>query len=151
MVTIEQIIQASYRPALKAAKDGRHWISPKLESLQKAGRIKIMTLGPQVEKSYIDKNGIISSKSYNSQQISIPLVWSKSDNANNSTENQKVSLVYQLLKNGWYNHDDVLEEKIGDRMAVVSRDYRYNRGNIMELSDSQAYCFRIFTAVAFVD
>lgn len=58
------------------------------------------------------KTEIATSASYAVAQISVPVVWTKGDDAKNPTENQKISLVKQLLENAINSHDDLLEQLI---------------------------------------
>lgn len=67
--------------------------------------------GDQDEASMV-KTEIGTSASYSVAQISVPVVWTKGDDAKNPTENQKVDLVRQILENGINSHDDLIEQCI---------------------------------------
>ena len=48
--------------------------------------------------------------SYTPGEMSVPVTWTKGDEAKNPTENQKVDFVASLLSNAIDSHDDLLEE-----------------------------------------
>lgn len=45
-------------------------------------------------------------------QLSIPITWTKADEAKNPSENQKIALVKSLLENADTSHDDLIEEAL---------------------------------------
>lgn len=69
-------------------------------------------LGSDQDTASLLKTEVITSASYNIAQISVPVVWTKGDDAKNPTENQKISLVKSLLENGINSHDDLIEQLI---------------------------------------
>lgn len=56
------------------------------------------------------KTDVITAASYTPAELSVPVVWSKGDDAKNPSENQKIVLVKSLSGNGIDSHDDALEE-----------------------------------------
>lgn len=58
------------------------------------------------------KTEIATSASFNVAQISVPVTWTKGDDAKNPSPNQKIALVKQLLENGINSHDDLIEQCI---------------------------------------
>jgi hypothetical protein len=67
--------------------------------------------GDQDEASLV-KTEVLTSASYSVAQISVPVVWTKGDEAKNPSDNQKVALVKQILENGINSHDDLIEQLI---------------------------------------
>lgn len=58
------------------------------------------------------KTDVLTAALYDPAQIVVPIVWSRADEAKNSTPNQKVSLTKSLIENGLNSHDDLLEEAL---------------------------------------
>lgn len=56
------------------------------------------------------KTEVITAASYSIAELSVPVVWSKKDEVQNPSENQKIALVAGLLENGLNSHDDAIEE-----------------------------------------
>lgn len=102
-----------------------------LREFEKQGVIQRINLGPTIEapldyranpdtavlasdqdEASLVKTEIMASASYSVAQISVPVTWTKGDDAKNPTENQKVALVKQLLENGINSHDDLIEQLI---------------------------------------
>ena len=99
--------------------------------MERQGVIQRVSLGPTIEvpldyranpdaavlaadqdEASLVKTEVITSASYSVAQISVPVVWTKGDDAKNPSENQKVALSKQLLENGINSHDDLLEQHI---------------------------------------
>jgi len=99
--------------------------------MERQGVIQHIALGPTIEapldyranpdaavlasdqdEASLVKTEIGTSASYNVAQISVPVVWTKGDDAKNPEENQKIALVKQLLENGINSHDDLIEQSI---------------------------------------
>ena len=64
------------------------------------------------DEASLVKTEIMTAASYSVAQLSVPVVWTKGDDAKNPTEAQKVALVKQLLENGINSHDDQIERNI---------------------------------------
>ena len=69
-------------------------------------------LASDQDTSSLLKTEIATAASYDVAQISVPVVWTKGDEAKNPTESQKISLVKQLLENAINSHDDKIEQHI---------------------------------------
>ena len=100
-----------------------------LREMERQGFIKHVSLGPTIEAplDYQRNPGtaflntdlqptslalteVVTSASFTPAQISVPIVWSKMQEAQNPSETQKIALVKQLLSNGIDSHDDLLEQ-----------------------------------------
>lgn len=132
-LTIDQITAASY-PAVLAEmrKAANQWTeNAALREFERQGVIKRVALGPTIEvpldyranpdsavlagdqdESSMIKTDIMTSASFSVAQISVPVTWTKGDDAKNPTQNQKIALVKQLLENGINSHDDLIEQCI---------------------------------------
>lgn len=132
-LSIEQMAAISY-PAVLAdmRKAGNQWAeNAALREMEKQGVIQRIALGPTIEapldyrpnpdtavlaadqdEASLVKTEIVTSASYSVAQVSVPVVWTKGDEAKNPSENQKVALTKQLLENGINSHDDLLEQLI---------------------------------------
>lgn len=132
-LTIEQIAAVSY-PAVLAEmrKAANQWTeNAALREMERQGVIQRINLGATIEapldyrpnpdtavlasdqdEASLVKTEVVASASYNVAQLSIPVVWTKGDDAKNPTENQKIALVKQILENGINSHDDLIEQCI---------------------------------------
>ena len=132
-LSIEQIAAVSY-PAVLAEmrKAANQWAeSAALREMERQGVIQRISLGATIEapldyranpdtavlandqdEASLVKTEIMTAASYSVAQISVPVVWTKGDDAKNPTESQKVALVKQLLENGINSHDDMIERCI---------------------------------------
>lgn len=132
-LSIEQIVAVSY-PAVLAEmrKAANQWVeNAALREMEKQGVIQRISLGPTIEapldyrvnpdtavlagdqdEASLVKTDVLSSASYSVAQISVPVVWTKGDEAKNPSENQKIALVKSLLENGINSHDDLIEQLI---------------------------------------
>lgn len=132
-VSIEQIVAASY-PAVLAEmrKPANQWVeNAALREMERQGVITRISLGPTIEApldyrvnadtavlagdqdtASLVKTDVLTSASYSVAQISVPVVWTKGDDAKNPEENQKISFVKALLENAINSHDDLIEQCI---------------------------------------
>lgn len=132
-LTIDQITAVSY-PAVLAEmrKPANQWVeNAALRIMESQGVIKRISLGPTIEapldyrvnpdtavlasdqdEASLVKTDVMTSASYSVAQISVPVVWTKGDDAKNPGENQKVAFVKALLENGINSHDDLIEQCI---------------------------------------
>ena len=132
-LSIEQIVAVSY-PAVLAEmrKPANQWAeSAALRELERQGAIQKVSLGDHIETPLdyranpetailatdqetqsLAKTEVVTSATYPIAQISVPVVWTKGDDAKNPTENQKIALVKSLLENGITSHDDLIEQCI---------------------------------------
>jgi hypothetical protein len=102
-----------------------------LRELEKQGCIKRISFGENIEipldyrpnpdggvlqsdqdQFALLKTEVITSAVYDIAQVSWPVTWTKGDEVKNPTENQKISLVKQILENGINSHDDLMEQLI---------------------------------------
>ncbi len=132
-LSIKDIVAASY-PAVLAEKrkPANQWAeSAAMRAFEKGGFIKRMGLGPTIETpldyvanaggaflatditaTSLSKTSVIGAASYAVAEVSVPIVWTKKDEATNPTENQKIAYTASLLENGIDTHDDLLETAI---------------------------------------
>ena len=132
MPGLSQILSASYPKVLaQLKKDNQFAESALLREMERQGAIKTVSGGPTIEcpldyqrnpgastlatdvtSTSTTKTDVLSSASYTPAMISVPVVWTKADEAQNPSENQKVDLVRFLLENAVTSHDDLLESII---------------------------------------
>lgn len=113
-------------------KGANQWAeSAALREMERQGVIQRISLGATIEapldyrvnpdtavlandqdEASLVKTEIMTAASYSVAQLSVPVVWTKGDDAKNPTEAQKVALVKQLLENGINSHDDQIERNI---------------------------------------
>jgi len=132
-LTIGQIAAVSY-PAVLAEqrKPANQWAeSSFLRELERQGAIEHKSLGATIEAPLdytrnpatviqatdlqplsLQKTEVLTSASYAIAEVTAPVVWSKKDEVQNPTENQKIALVKSLLVNAIESHDDILEQQI---------------------------------------
>lgn len=132
-LTIGQMAAASYPAVLAKMRKGTdQWSeSAAMRELERQGMIVRKSLGPTIEcpldyrrnagadfletdlqTTSLTKTEILTAASYAVAELSIPVVWSKGDDAKNPTENQKVAFVKNLITNAINSHDDLIEEKV---------------------------------------
>jgi hypothetical protein len=130
---IEQIVAVSY-PAVLAEmrKAANQWVeSAAMRELERQGAVTRVSLGDHIEApldyrpnpdaailasdqdtASLLKTIVVTSASYPVAQLSVPVVWTKGDDAKNPSENQKIALVKQILENAINTHDDLIERNI---------------------------------------
>lgn len=143
-LSIEQIVAVSY-PAVLAEmrKAANQWVeNAALREMEKQGVIQRISLGPTIEapldyrvnpdtavlagdqdEASLVKTDVLSSASYSVAQLSVPVVWTKGDEAKNPSENQKIALVKSLLENGINSHDDLIEQLIFTTSAAGGDEF----------------------------
>lgn len=130
-LTIGQIVAVSYNAVLlEMRKAANQWAeSSFMREMEKQGAINRRSLGPQIEATLdyqrnagtaflatdlqptsLTKTEVITAAVYDIAELSVPIVWSKKDEVQNPTENQKIALVKSLLENGISSHDDAIEQ-----------------------------------------
>lgn len=133
MPSVSQILAVSYPAVLaEARKAANQWHeSALMRELERQGAVKRISFGPQVEAildyernpgtdflatdlqtTSLSKVEVVSAAVYTPGQLSVPIVWSKGDEAKNPSENQKIALVKQLLENAINSHDDAIEQAL---------------------------------------
>jgi hypothetical protein len=132
-LSISQIVAVSY-PAVLAEmrKPANQWAeSAFLRELERQGGLIKKSLGATIEApldyqrnpnagflasdmqaTSLSKTEVLTSASYSIAELSAPIVWSKKDEVQNPSENQKIALVKSLLENGIESHDDLIEQYI---------------------------------------
>lgn len=60
----------------------------------------------------LSKTEVLTTASFDIAEVSAPIVWSKKDEVQNPSENQKIALVKSLLENAIESHDDILEQSL---------------------------------------
>jgi hypothetical protein len=147
MPTIGDIIVAAYNEALIGRRGNAPFCSRELNLLYQNDHIRVEPMGPVV---------VVNGNPFEPQQLSVSIAWSQEDEFRNQDVNRKVSLVASLLENAWDSHDVELLERVRDRYAVVSPEYKYFRGEIIQHmpifpGDRPGYSCQIFTAFAVVE
>lgn len=132
-LTIGQIAAVSY-PAVLAEmrRAANQWSeSAFMRELERQGAIERKSLGATIEApldyrrnpgtailatdlqtTSLAKTEVITAASYDIAEVSVPIVWSKKDEVQNPSENQKIALVKSLLENGITSHDDIIEQSL---------------------------------------
>jgi hypothetical protein len=131
-LSIEQIVAVSYPAVLAEMRNANQWAeNAALKELERQGFIHRVSLGETIEapldyranpdtailasdqeEASLLKTEILTAASYDIAQLSVPVTWTKGDDAKNPSETQKVSLTKQLLENGINSHDDMIEQCI---------------------------------------
>lgn len=132
-LTIGQIVATSYPAVInEMRKPANQWAeSALMRELERQGGILRRSLGATIEATLdyqrnpgtailqtdlqatsLTKTEVLTAASYDIAEVSAPIVWSKRDEVQNSTENQKVALVKSLLENGINSHDDIVESAL---------------------------------------
>ena len=141
IVRLDPIIPAAFADFKKGLLlAGRKFKSSELEDLYRHRRIAVQPLGVCVTRD---------GKDYDIEELRIPIGWWRSDTDNNS-ESQLVCLAASIVENAIDSHDDLLLEKIGNKRAVVSYEYRYVLGPVHALSDDSRYV-KLHTAFCVTD
>ena len=131
--TITQLVAVSY-PAVLAEKrrPENQWAeSSFLREMERQGMVERRSLGATIQfpldyqrnqggdflatdlaATSLSKPDVITAADYSVAELSVPVVWSKKDEATNPSENQKVAFVASLLSNAIETHDDLIEDKI---------------------------------------
>lgn len=134
-LSINQILGSSYAAVLNdKRKPENQWAENAfMREAERMGLIKRKSLGPTLEYTLdyrrnpdagflatelaltgMTKTEVITAASYTPVPLSVPVVWSKMDEVQNPTENQKIALVASLIENALSSHDELIEEAIFD-------------------------------------
>lgn len=132
-LTISQGVAVSYNAVVAdMRKAANQWAeSAFVREAERQGLIVMKNLGPQIEfpldyrrnpgtdflltdltPTALTKTEVLTAAVYNVAELSIPCVWSKKDEVQNPTENQKIALVRSIIENAVNSHDDAIEEAI---------------------------------------
>lgn len=133
MPTIGQMAAASYDAVLNLNRTpANQWAeSAFLRELERQKAIERKSLGPNIEKTLdyqrnpgtdflatdmtttsLAKTVVLTAAQIVPGELSVPVTWSKGDEAKNPTENQKVDFVKALLTNAINSHDDAIEQAL---------------------------------------
>jgi hypothetical protein len=131
--TIGQIASVSYPAVLNDMKKGTNQWSENafMREFEKQGGIKKKSLGSTIDAPLdyrrnpgseflandlqvvsLTKTEVVTTATYGIAELSIPVTWSKKDEVQNPSENQKIALVKTLLENGINSHDDMIEQAL---------------------------------------
>ena len=69
-------------------------------------------LATDLTATSLTKTEVLTAADYAVAELSVPVVWSKKDEATNTSETQKIDLVAAKLSNAIDTHDDLIEDKI---------------------------------------
>lgn len=138
-LSISQSVAVSY-PKVLANKNKAHnqWEeSGFMRELERQGGIKYESLGPTIEAPLdyqrnpgaeflatelspvsLTKTEVITSASYTPAELSVPSTWSKRDEMQNPSEQQKIKLTTQIIENAMRSHDDLIEASFFSATAV---------------------------------
>jgi hypothetical protein len=143
LLSIAQILAASYPAVLAELRQGYSFISPVLNRAMQDKRIMLAPLGATVVVP-----GDPHNLSYSILQLNVPLVWTPNDEAQMTTENARIQVVSALLTNGLDSLDTLLEDRLKTHDLVVSSEYLYDRGEVYSTVDTHAYYCLLYTAFA---
>lgn len=130
-ITVSQLVSASYNAVMSSTPENQWSESAAMRAFEKQGFIKRIAGGPQIEIPLdyqqnpdadflatdftaigLDKTEVLTSAVYSVAQLSVPVKWSKGDEAKNPETNQKVALVKSLLENADTTHQEVIESTL---------------------------------------
>jgi len=130
-ISIAQGLAVSYAAVAKKKAENQWAESGFLRELERQKGIKHESFGPTIEEpldyrrnpgagflatdlapTSLTKTEVLTALSYDPGQLSVPMVWSKADEAKNPSENQKVALIKSIIENGLESHDDLVEEAL---------------------------------------
>ena len=131
-ITVSQIIQAAWPQVLDIHQRRDHEYRTFL--------LDFRNLGVSVE--------FVPGVHRDIQQVQTPVVWAKSDEAKLKTPHDKIQFVETLLTNTLQAHQFALAQVIGERRAVISKTYYFDRSEIVAFPNRAAYTFSVYTALA---
>lgn len=132
-LTIGQIAASAYNAVLaEARKPANQWAeSAFMKELERQGGIERKSLGPQIEATLdyrrnpgtsiqatdltpvvTSKTEVITAAVFDIAEVTVPITWSKKDEVQTPTENQKIDFTGSLLTNAFNSHDDILEQSL---------------------------------------
>lgn len=132
-LTISQIAAVSYEAVVTEMRSAQNqWAeNAVLDEFERQGMIVRKSFGPTLEETLdyrrnpaadflatelqptsVSKTEVLTAASYTPAEVSVPVTWSKKDEVQNPSDQQKISLTKALLENGIDSHDDILEEKL---------------------------------------
>lgn len=132
-LSVSQIQTTSYPAVLNASGKAENQFaeSALLSEMKRQGMIVTEPFGTLIEHSLdyrrnpgaqflasegsttsLTKTDILTAAQYTEGIISVPINWTKPDEAKNPSENQKIKLATALMENALASHDDLLEEAL---------------------------------------
>lgn len=130
-LSVSQILAASYNAVVATArKPENQWSeSAFMREMERQGMIDRIDFGPvieipvdyrrnpnagfnatELETLSLNKTDVISALQFSPAELTVPMVWSKKDEATNPSQNQKIALVKSIITNGLNTHDDLIEQ-----------------------------------------
>lgn len=130
-LSIDQMITVSYPAVVNAKrKPENQWEeSAFMSELESGGYIEYIAGSHTIEKSLdykrnegaevqasdlapfsTNKTDVLTAAQFSPAQVTVPIVWSRADEVENASENQKVALVSSLIDNARASHKDLFEE-----------------------------------------
>jgi hypothetical protein len=132
-LTVSQITAASYNDVRnEARKPANQWAENAfMRALESMGFIKQVDGGPVFEATVdyrrnvgaaflateltplaTGKTEVLTAAQYDPAELSVPLVFTRADEAKNPTRNQKVALSKSIQENGLNSHDELIEQAL---------------------------------------
>ena len=132
-LTVSQIQAVSYNDVLAAMRTAENqWAdSALMRELERQGAVKRIAGGPQIEvpldyrvnpgadflatdmtPTGTSKTDVLTAAVYDVAPLVVPIVWSKTDEAKNPSENQKIAFAKALMENGINSHDETIESAL---------------------------------------
>lgn len=132
-LTISQIQSVSYNAVLNEARSPENqWAeNAAMREFERQGFLDTVDGGVQIEATLdykrnpgagfqaadldpvaTSKTDVLTAALYDAVPLTVPIVWSKADEAKNPSQNQKVALVKSLFTNALTSHDDLIEQAI---------------------------------------
>lgn len=132
-MSVSQIVAVSYTAVLSESRTAANqWgENALLRELERQGGVKRKSFSSVLEETLdyqrnpgteflandlqtvsLSKTEVITAAQYSPAQLSAPVTWSKMDEVQNPSDNQKIDLVDGLLKNGFNSHDDIVEQAL---------------------------------------
>src|SRR5262245_20342366 len=132
-LSISQIVASSYNAVLTEMRRGANqWAeSAFMRELERQNGVTRLSLGPVIECTLdwrpnpgaaflatdmdtvsLAKTDVLSAASYTPAELSVPMVWSKGDDAKNPNENQKVPLTRSIMENAINARDNIIEQAL---------------------------------------
>lgn len=130
-ISVSQLLSASYNAVMDSTPTNQWSESAAMRAFEKQGFIKRVAGGPQIEIPLdyqinpdadflatdftavgLDKTEVLTSAVYSVAQLTVPVKWSKGDEAKNPETNQKVALVKSLLENADTSHQEIIESTL---------------------------------------
>ena len=144
--TISQLFQVSFKPVLEDMLGSYPFVSLPLRCRYNHGKIRVQALG-----AFVQLGGFSSpSRQYEVSELSTPIIWYPNDDIIHNTESKRIEFTRNLILKSIKAHDQELFHRIGRGKAIVSRNYNYDRGEVVEMPNSNLYVCKLYTVVCFL-